>query len=114
MKEHFKHSGPNGEHGCLVFDPMGRSVANVLENLSKPLRPKNWLPAGMSDLDGQADTSTSSSLLGLDFLHQIGIAHGDLQEGNLLFSAKHLTSVGEETLSQPLPPIGNEREEIDC
>jgi hypothetical protein len=44
MKEHFKHSGPNGEHGCLVFDPMGRSVANVLENLSKSLRPKTGYP----------------------------------------------------------------------
>jgi hypothetical protein len=26
MKERFRHTGPNGEHGCLVFEPMGRCV----------------------------------------------------------------------------------------
>ncbi len=40
------------------------------------------------------------ALLGIDFLHRIGIVHSDLQPGNLLFSATDLTSVEEIRLSQ--------------
>jgi serine/threonine protein kinase len=40
------------------------------------------------------------ALSGLAFLHQNGIVHGDLQPGNLLFSASNLNSLKEEELKQ--------------
>ncbi|PQE19605.1 dis1-suppressing kinase dsk1 protein [Rutstroemia sp. NJR-2017a WRK4] len=106
MKEHFKHIGPNGEHGCLVFEPMGRCVTTVLENLPNPLRSET----GCQDSCpiSMAKSILRQALLGLDFLHQIGIAHGDLHDGNLLFSAKDLSAVEEEALSPTLLPMEEE------
>ncbi|PQE26917.1 serine kinase protein [Rutstroemia sp. NJR-2017a BVV2] len=109
MKEHFKHTGTNGEHGCLVFEPMGQSVTNVLQHLPKPLRPKTGFPQRCPIW--MAKSILRQALLGLDFLHQIRIAHGDLQEGNLLFSARDLSAVGEEALSPTLLPM---EEEVRC
>lgn len=40
------------------------------------------------------------TLLAIDFLHQSGVAHGDLQQDNLLFSVKGLSSVAEEDLAR--------------
>ncbi|KAF4628649.1 hypothetical protein G7Y89_g9503 [Cudoniella acicularis] len=83
LKDHFNHKGPNGEHGCLVFEVMG------------------------------------PTLLGVDFLHRIGIAHSDPQPGNLLFRATDLTSVEEVRLLQKdiqptsLVPIERHDEKAD-
>ncbi|RDL34661.1 Uncharacterized protein BP5553_07789 [Venustampulla echinocandica] len=98
LKDYFKHKGPNGEHGCLVFEPMGPSTATMVERLPKPLLSKT----GRSERYPiwMARSILRQALLGIDFLHRIGIAHGDLQPGNLLFLARDLTSVGEIRLSQ--------------
>lgn len=98
LKDYFKHKGPNGEHGCLVFEAMGPSTAAMVECLPEPLLSKTGrrerYPIWM------ARSILRQALLGIDFLHRIGIVHGDLQPGNLLFLATDLTSVGEIHLSQ--------------
>lgn len=98
LKDYFKHKGPNGEHGCLVFEAMGPSTAAMVECLPEPLRSKTGrrerYPIWM------ARSLLRQALLGIDFLHRIGIVHSDLQPGNLLFLATDLTSVGEIRLSQ--------------
>ncbi|PQE27934.1 serine kinase protein [Rutstroemia sp. NJR-2017a BBW] len=98
LKDYFKHQGPNGEHGCLVFEAMGPSIATVVERLPKELlskiSPKHRYPNWM------ARSILQQALLGIEFLHQIGIAHGDVQPGNLLFVAKDLEFVEETRLSQ--------------
>jgi serine/threonine protein kinase len=78
---------------------------NALYHLAKPLpetgcslRCPIWM----------AKSILRQALLGLDFLHQNGIAHDVLQEGNLLFSAKDLSAVGEEALSPKLLPMEEE------
>ncbi|KAK4696191.1 hypothetical protein P7C71_g1685, partial [Lecanoromycetidae sp. Uapishka_2] len=40
------------------------------------------------------------TLLGIDFMHKSGIAHGDLQPGNILFSVQDLSSLSEDQLAQ--------------
>ncbi|APA12741.1 hypothetical protein sscle_10g075110 [Sclerotinia sclerotiorum 1980 UF-70] len=98
LKDSFKHNGPNGEHTCLVFTAMGPSTATVVEHLPEELLskidPKIWYPIWM------ARSILQQALLGIDFLHQIGIVHGDIQPGNLLFLATDLASVEETRLSQ--------------
>jgi serine/threonine protein kinase len=97
LQDHFKHSGPNGEHGCLVFEVMGPSTATMVDHLPKdvvskigPYRYPMWM----------ARSILRQALLGIDFLHRIGIVHGDLQPGNLLFAATDIQSVEESRLSQ--------------
>lgn len=98
LKDYFKHKGPNGEHGCLVFEAMGPSTATMVECLPEPLLSKTGrrerYPIWM------ARSILRQTLLGIDFLHRTGIAHADLQPGNLLFLATDLASVEEIRLSK--------------
>ncbi|KAM3069684.1 hypothetical protein ACMFMG_010402 [Clarireedia jacksonii] len=110
MKDYFKHTGPNGEHACLVFEPMGRSTASMVEHLPNLLQTEIGTARNPTKM---AKSILRQVLLGLDFLHQIGIAHDDVQPGNFLFSAKDLKFVGEETLARPLPLMDEENEILE-
>lgn len=94
----FELKGPNGEHKCLVFEVMGPSAASMIEHLPSNLlsstAPRIRYPTWM------AKSILRQILLGIDFLHQAGIVHGDLQPGNLLFPIKSLTQVDENLLIQ--------------
>lgn len=94
----FKHQGPNGEHECLVFEVMGPSAASMVEHLPSNLlsstAPKTRYPTWM------AKSILRQTLLGIDFLHQAGIVHGDLQPGNLLFPVEDLAQIDENLLIQ--------------
>jgi serine/threonine protein kinase len=76
---------------------MGPSTATMVDHLPKdvvskvgPYRYPIWM----------ARSILRQALLGIDFLHRIGIVHGDLQPGNLLFAATDIQSVEESRLSQ--------------
>lgn len=94
----FEHKGPNGVHECLVFEVMGPSAASMVEYLPSillnPAAPKIRYPTWM------AKSILRQTLLGIDFLHQAGIVHGDLQPGNLLFPIKNLSQTDENLLIQ--------------
>jgi serine/threonine protein kinase len=70
-------------HLCLVFEALGTSAASMVLELpcNQPLRlghePRYpiWI----------AKRILKHCLLGLSFLHQNGVVHGDVQPGNLLF-----------------------------
>lgn len=65
LLDNFAHTGPNGEHLCLVFKVMGESVS------ARRLRfPTRQIPAAlMKQIARQV-------LLGLDYLHQAcGVIH---------------------------------------
>jgi serine/threonine protein kinase len=103
----FQHTGPNGKHRCLVFEPMGPSVGQALEGFpdslldvgsfdGPPQPPPPQPPAtdasGSTDLTlGQKKCLLKQLLLGLDCLHSNRIAHGDLNPGNLLLSIRSLS-----------------------
>lgn len=98
LLDDFEHQGPNGAHTCLVFEVMGPSSASMVEELpvnkdilfGRTARYPIWMAKSM----------LRQALLGIDYLHQSGIVHGDLQPGNLLFSVTGLQSVDEKQLSQ--------------
>lgn len=70
LLDHFKHSGPNGEHDCLVFEPMGPDVARFERSVPDP-----WRKAVSKQL-----------LTALNYLHEMGVVHSDTNPGNLHFS----------------------------
>ncbi|KAF2007835.1 kinase-like protein [Amniculicola lignicola CBS 123094] len=74
LLDSFKHDGPNGEHECLVFEPMGPAVAVCYNPDYNPI------PAW------QAKSICKQLLTALKCLHDLGIAHSDSNPGNLLLS----------------------------
>lgn len=96
LLDSFQVDGPNGIHSCLVFEPMGSTVASMARNLpcnkdlpwdSLPTYPK-WMTKGIF----------KNVISGLAFLHKNEIVHGDVQPGNMLFSTCNLDSVKEDEL----------------
>lgn len=94
----FEHRGPNGVHRCLVFEPMGPSVNTMVEELPQ-FKPR------MRDMKiryplQMAKSILKQSLQALAFLHENGIAHGDFQPGNILFTLDDVDSTPEDVLRQ--------------
>ncbi|KAL1615542.1 hypothetical protein SLS54_008947 [Diplodia seriata] len=94
----FTHTGPNGTHRCMVFEPMGITAASLVEELPEN-KPKTFgvrqrYPYWM------AKKILRHALLGLAFLHSNGVVHGDVQPGNMLFAIDDLSSVAEDELKQ--------------
>ncbi|GKZ95432.1 hypothetical protein AnigIFM59636_009438 [Aspergillus niger] len=94
----FEHHGPNGVHKCLVFEPMGPSVNSMVEELPQ-FKPRMFGMKVRYPL-WMAKSILKQSLDALAFLHRNGIAHGDFQPGNILFTLKDLRSTPEDVLRQ--------------
>lgn len=94
----FDHCGPNGVHKCLVFEPMGLSANSMVEKLlqfnPRMLGMKVCYPSWM------AKRILKQSLQALAFLHGNGIAHGDFQLGNILFTLNNIDLIPEGVLWQ--------------
>ncbi|TXC11277.1 hypothetical protein FocTR4_00006228, partial [Fusarium oxysporum f. sp. cubense] len=94
----FEHKGPNGIHKCLVFEPMGPSVNSMVYELPQ-FKPRKY---GMKIRypPQMAKRILQQSLQGLAFLHKNGVAHGDFQPGNILFSVQSIDFLDEASLRQ--------------
>lgn len=74
LLDHFKHSGPNGNHVCMVFEFLGDNLLNLIK---------------FTDYCGLPLTKVKEIcryiLVGLDYLHQeLSIIHTDLKPENIL------------------------------
>lgn len=96
----FQETGPNGEHLGLVYKPMAVTVVSGLDllpqyrDVPKKYREVRRYPKRM------VKRILKHTLLGLTQLHALGIVHGDLQQGNLLFASRDLDELPEEELVQ--------------
>ncbi|XP_059300398.1 uncharacterized protein LOC132052740 isoform X2 [Lycium ferocissimum] len=74
LLDHFKHSGPNGQHVCMVFEYLGDNLLTLIK---------------YSDYRGlpihKVKEICFHILVGLDYLHrQLSIIHTDLKPENVL------------------------------
>ncbi|EEP75985.1 predicted protein [Uncinocarpus reesii 1704] len=98
LLDEFEHRGPNGVHKCLVLEPMGPSVNTMVEELPQ-FNPRRREMKVRYPLQ-MAKSILKQSLQALVFLHKIGIAHGDFQPGNILFTLNDVDSTPEDLLRQ--------------
>ncbi|KAM5441437.1 hypothetical protein MferCBS31731_003508 [Microsporum ferrugineum] len=73
LYDSFKVEGPHGSHACLVQQPLGLSLDQVLD-----IRPTRTFTLEL------LKPPLRQILAGLDFLHRIDVIHTDLQAKNLL------------------------------
>ena len=74
LLDHFKHSGPNGQHMCMVFEYLGDNLLTLIK---------------YSDYGGiplhMVKEICHHILVGLDYLHrELSIIHTDLKPENVL------------------------------
>lgn len=94
LLESFEQTGPNGAHRCLVYEPMGGTVASMLEMLPQSRESQQqWPRAHLRYPKWMAKRILKHTLRGIAFLHSQGVVHGDLQCGNLLFGLKEFTTI---------------------
>jgi non-specific serine/threonine protein kinase len=96
LLDSFEHQGPNGTHLCMILEAMGPSAASMLDYLpfNLPLHLRRTYPFWMTK------RILHQTLVGLRTLHSKGLAHGDLQPGNILFAIRDLKSAAIEELRQ--------------
>lgn len=74
LVDHFKHTGPNGTHVCMVFEYLGDNLLTLIKAYNYrglPLHMVKQLAKGI--------------LIGLDYLHRkLSIIHTDLKPENVL------------------------------
>lgn len=94
----FYHQGQNGNHLCIVLQPMGPSLSTVLNAPFEIYDPLN--PPVRRFAKDKIKRILRHVLLGLSFLHDNGIVHCDLHSGNILFALQDLSSVERIALEQ--------------
>jgi serine/threonine-protein kinase SRPK3 len=84
----FAHLGPNGNHTCLVSEPMGCSVGDILVRRSLDAHFHDTWTSGPFNRGlkaHQVKSTLRQMLAALVVLHSRGLIHGDLQVRNVLF-----------------------------
>ncbi|TGJ80469.1 hypothetical protein E0Z10_g8293 [Xylaria hypoxylon] len=95
LLDSFCIEGPNGKHQCLVLELLGPNIPELIDSYLRDER----LPA-------QAARSIAHQvLMGVDFLAQLSIGHGDIHARNIALTLPRLDSLNEQefidTLGQP-------------
>ncbi|KAH6793583.1 ser/arg-rich protein kinase 4 [Perilla frutescens var. hirtella] len=74
LLDHFKHSGPNGQHVCMVFEYLGDNLLTLIKYSDYRGIPLHMVKEICFHI-----------LVGLDYLHrQLSIIHTDLKPENIL------------------------------
>ncbi|WPH02726.1 Hypothetical protein R9X50_00559400 [Acrodontium crateriforme] len=82
LLDEFVHEGPNGFHQCLVLELLGPTINMIVDD-------------SYHDDDGLETDDilrlTKRLLAAVAYLHDVGLAHGDLSPRNIAFSAPRLS-----------------------
>ncbi|KAI9758255.1 MAG: hypothetical protein M4579_003114 [Chaenotheca gracillima] len=113
LQDSFIHVGPNGRHTCLVYEPMGGTVASTAAKLPSNQRINRSKGERTRYPTWMAKRILTDVLGALIFLHQNGVVHGDVHPGNLLFSARKIDSIDEKKLEQPKSKITAPLQRLD-
>ncbi|KAI1744986.1 kinase-like domain-containing protein [Xylaria scruposa] len=94
----FSIDGPNGRHQCLVLELLGPSVPDIIDFYYRDER----LPAQV------AKSVAHQVLVGVDFLAQLKIGHGDIHARNIALAMPKVDSLNEQEFVDALgqPEIG--------
>jgi serine/threonine protein kinase len=111
LKDHFSLEGPNGTHRCHVQELMGPSISALRTDCI----------LGQSSGGGQskrialhaARAIIFQTLIGLDFMHEKGLVHGDLYAANILLSLRDLSQLQDEDLRQSPDKISEPVRRLD-
>ena len=96
LLDHFEHTGPNGQHMCMVFEMLGENLLEVIKKYDYKGIPVPIVRAFAKQI-----------CVGLDFLHRhCNIIHTDLKPENLLI-ARPAALPSQEVISNLLAAGGN-------
>ncbi|KAE8321394.1 kinase-like domain-containing protein [Aspergillus sergii] len=99
LLDQFKHTGPNGDHVCFVFDVLGHHLDFQCAKYEDGRLPVSAVKVIARQL-----------LLGLDFLHrECGVIHTDLKPTNILLELENPDRVISRYLEEVPPRINTQR-----
>jgi serine/threonine-protein kinase SRPK3 len=98
LEDRFSVRGPNGNHNCLAYEVLGPSIARILGD-SAGLNTTAYLTLPC------ARKIVYQVLLGLDYMHSVGLVHGDVYAANVLFAVKDLSQEPTDILCQPYDQV---------
>ncbi|KAJ8131840.1 hypothetical protein O1611_g1784 [Lasiodiplodia mahajangana] len=95
LLDSFPIEGPNGKHQCLILELLGPNIPELIDSYLRHGR-----------LPGQVARSIAHQVLvGVDFLAELNIGHGDIHSRNIVLTLPRLDSLNEQefidTLGQP-------------
>ncbi|KAJ6629478.1 kinase-like domain-containing protein [Mycena sp. CBHHK59/15] len=81
--DHFRHTGPNGTHVCMVFEVLGESLLGLVKRHQNKGVPMNLVKQIAKQV-----------LLGLDYMHRCcGVIHTDIKPENVLIHIDDVESI---------------------
>ncbi|KAJ7067455.1 kinase-like domain-containing protein, partial [Mycena amicta] len=81
--DHFRHTGPNGTHVCMVFEVHGESLEGIIERYRN-----KGVPIPL------VKQIAKQVLLGLDYMHRhCGLIHTDIKPESIFLSIDNVESV---------------------
>ncbi|KAI0344937.1 kinase-like protein [Trametopsis cervina] len=87
--DHFKHTGPNGTHVCMVFEVLGENLLGLIKRHQNKGVPMPLVKQIAKQI-----------LLGLDYMHRCcGVIHTDLKPENVLICIDDVESIIEAELA---------------